>query len=74
MDRRVIQGAVIGALLAGLCEQLYAGGLPLTFVARMPLYQYGFGWVLPAAAAGVIGGLVGRIIQPEEDRPGADKS
>ena len=74
VNRRVIQGAVIGALLAGLCEQLYAGGLPLTFVARMPLYQYGFGWVLPAAAAGVIGGLVGRIIPPEEDRPGADKS
>ena len=33
----------------------------------MPLYQYGFGWVLPAAAAGAIGGLVGRFFPAKED-------
>ena len=66
VNRRVIQGAVIGALAAGLCEQLYSGGLSLGFVTQMPLYQYGFGWLLPAAAAGVLGGIVGRIVPPVE--------
>ena len=67
VNRRVIQGAVIGALLAGLCEQLYLAGLPLEFITWMPLAGYGFSWLLPAAVTGAAGGLIGRAVPPEEE-------
>ena len=67
VNRRVIQGAVIGALLAGLCEQLYLAGLPLEFITWMPLAGYGFSWLLPAAVTGAAGGLIGRAFPPEEE-------
>lgn len=56
-----IRGAVIGATFGSLCEILYAQGMPLNFIANMPLISIGIGWVTFAAIFGVIGLILGRI-------------
>lgn len=61
-SRRIYQGAAIGALVAGVALELYAGGvvtaLPLDW---LPLYSMGLGWITFAFVGGVIGWTVERV-------------
>ncbi|MCF2664497.1 branched-chain amino acid transport system II carrier protein [Oscillibacter valericigenes] len=64
-DRRiqsdwVFRMAALGALVFSLLETAASFGLDMPFLARMPLASLGFGWVVPAAACGVLGALIGR--------------
>ena len=51
------KGAALGATLAALVltVQQYLHVIPV--VEQLPFFDYGFGWLLPAAAGGVIGAL-----------------
>ena len=51
--------AALGALLTSLLTTADFGA-SMPFLNALPLSAYGFGWVLPAAIFGVIGGLIGR--------------
>lgn len=60
--RPVYIGAVAGALSVSVFEALTAAGLPVAPVnaalTRIPLGEAGFPWIVPAAAAALVGGLV----------------
>ncbi len=53
----IIRGAVLGAILGSLCEIAYGWGAPLSFVPYLPLFHFGFGWVIFAVILGICGGL-----------------
>ena len=52
--------AALGALAVSLLTVLRSRGVPLDFLDYLPLAEFGFGWLLPAAACGLAGLLVGR--------------
>ena len=54
------KGAALGATLAALVltVQQYLHVIPV--VEQLPFFDYGFGWLLPAAAGGVIGALLSK--------------
>ena len=52
--------AALGALLTSLLTTAADFGASLPFLARLPLVEFGFGWVLPAAVCGFIGALIER--------------
>ena len=60
------KGAALGATLAALVLAVHDYLHLLSFAERLPLYSYGFGWLLPAAAGGLIGALVSRPVKREE--------
>jgi len=47
--------AALGALLVSLMEAAVGFGLPMPFLAKLPLASLGFGWILPAALFAVLG-------------------
>ena len=54
-DRRTYQFAALGTIAASiLCTLSQYTQLPVD-VARLPLYQYGFQWLLPAIICGAVG-------------------
>jgi len=55
------RGAVLGALAASLLTVGVDYGLPFAFVKALPLASLGFNWVLPAAAGGILGALLGKL-------------
>lgn len=60
------KGAALGATLAALVLTFhdYLDLFPL--VEHLPFYDYGFGWLVPAVAGGVIGMLLSKPVQPSE--------
>ena len=56
----VFRMAALGALLTSLLTTAADFGASLPFLARLPLSEFGFGWVLPAAVCGFIGALIER--------------
>ncbi|MBO4838388.1 MAG: branched-chain amino acid transport system II carrier protein [Lachnospiraceae bacterium] len=59
-NRWVYRGAAIGAVLFAAAALIYSGiGVPwLSFLTSFPLQNLGLGWVLPAAAGGIIGAFI----------------
>ena len=59
-NKWVFRGAAIGALLFAAADLLYSsfGVAGLSFVDAVPLASLGLGWVLPAAAGGIIGAFI----------------
>jgi len=59
ISRSIYTGAISGALAISVFDALTAAGLPITAInellARIPLADAGFPWVLPALLGGVIG-------------------
>ena len=57
------KGAALGATLAALVltVQQYLHVIPV--VEQLPFFDYGFGWLLPAAAGGVIGALLSKPVK-----------
>ncbi|MDY3012207.1 MAG: branched-chain amino acid transport system II carrier protein [Clostridiales Family XIII bacterium] len=53
----IIRGAVIGAIIGSLCEVLYSLGVSFEFVSHLPLSDFGFGWMIFAAAGGAVSAL-----------------
>ena len=56
----VFRMAALGALLTSLLTTAADFGASLPFLARLPLAEFGFGWVLPAAVCGFVGALIER--------------
>ena len=56
----VFRMAALGALLTSLLTTAADFGASLPFLARLPLAEFGFGWVLPAVVCGFIGALIER--------------
>ena len=56
----VFRMAALGALLTSLLATAADFGASLPFLARLPLAEFGFGWVLPAVVCGFIGALIER--------------
>ena len=54
------KGAALGATAAALVIALQQYLHILEVATALPLYDYGFGWLLPAAVGGVIGALLSR--------------
>ena len=59
------KGAALGAVLAALVLTLHDYLHIFSLVELLPLYHYGFGWLLPAA----VGGAVGALLSKPEPRP-----
>ena len=57
--------SVVGALFGSLLTVLYDLGVPLNFVPEIPLNGTGLGWILFAAAFGIIGAVTYRIRKPK---------
>lgn len=57
----IYRGAVLGALAASLLTVGADYGLPFVFIKALPLAALGFNWVLPAAAGGILGALLGKL-------------
>ena len=58
------RGAAIGALIVSALDTVRDLGVSMPFLAKLPLAEYGFAWVLPA----VIGALIGAMIRPTPGR------
>ena len=56
----VFRMAALGALLTSLLATAADFGASLPFLAWLPLSEFGFGWVLPAAVCGFVGALIKR--------------
>lgn len=54
-NQSVYLTATSGAMLVSLLEILYSYGVPVGFVTQLPLAEFGFAWVLPAFATGLLG-------------------
>ena len=59
----VFRMAALGALAASVLTVAADFGAPLDFLERLPLAAMGFGWVVPAAACGLLGALMGRFVK-----------
>ena len=55
---RISRGAAIGALLMSVLCTLDGYGVPLTFLHKLPLFDLGFAWVLPAVLFGAAAALL----------------
>ncbi len=54
----VYRGAALVATVASLMVAVHDYTNLFTFVEMMPLFDYGFSWLLPATAGGIVGGLI----------------
>ena len=54
----VYRGAALGALIFAVLDTAADLGLPISFIARLPLAGLGFCWLLPAVIGGVIGAMI----------------
>ena len=48
----------LGALIVSFMTVLMNFGVPLEFLKNLPLYSYGFGWIVPTIVCAVLGALV----------------
>ena len=55
---RISRGAALGALLMSVLCTLDGYGVPLTFLHKLPLFDLGFAWVLPAVLFGAAAALL----------------
>lgn len=58
---RVFRMAALGALAVSALTAAADLGAPLDFLRQLPLASMGFGWVVPAAACGLLGALSSRL-------------
>ncbi len=56
-----VRGTVLGAMVGSLCEILYGWHVPLSFVPRLPLSEFGFGWLIFAVVFGIAGAVIHRL-------------
>lgn len=54
----IFRFATYAAMLASLSDVLLKMGLPLESISLLPWQAYGFGWIMPAVVAGVIGKFI----------------
>jgi len=70
ISRSIYTGAISGALAISVFDALTAAGLPITAInellARIPLADAGFPWVLPALLGGVIGAFFIKREDPQQ--------
>ncbi len=57
-NNNIFRSAVLAAVIVSALEVAHTNGFPTGFVLKLPLSYYGFGWVVPAAICGALGGLV----------------
>ena len=55
---RISRGAALGALLMSVLCTLDGYGVPLTFLHKLPMFDLGFAWVLPAVLFGAAAALL----------------
>ena len=55
---RISRGAALGALLMSVLCTLDGYGVPLTFLHKLPLFDLGFAWLLPAVLFGAAAALL----------------
>ena len=55
---RISRGAALGALLMSVLCTLDGYGVPLAFLHKLPLFELGFAWVLPAVLFGAAAALL----------------
>lgn len=55
---RISRGAAIGALLMSVLCTLDGYGVPLAFLHKLPLFDLGFAWLLPAVLFGAAAALL----------------
>ena len=65
---RVSRGAAIGALLTSVLCTLNTNGIHIPFMANLPLYDLGLGWLLPAVIFGLAASLLPGRSQTREAR------
>ncbi len=69
ISRSIYTGAISGALATSVFDALTAAGLPITAInellARIPLADAGFPWILPALLGGIVGAF---FIKREEQQ------
>ncbi len=58
------KGAALGAVLAAFVLTLHDYLHVLPIAAQLPLYDYGFGWILPAAVGAAAGALLSKPARP----------
>lgn len=51
----VYRFAAAGALAVSVLNTVSSLGVPMAWLNALPLSSLGFGWVVPAAAAGILG-------------------
>lgn len=61
IHRYVYQFAAAGAVLISIFEIVSTWDVPLEFVALLPMAEYGFAWLVPAMAFGVMGAAYSRL-------------
>ena len=54
----ISRGAALGALLMSVLCTLDGYGVPLTFLHKVPMFDLGFAWVLPAVLFGAAAALL----------------
>ena len=54
----IYRGAAVGALIAASLDTIRDLGVSMPFLAKLPLAEYGFAWVLPAVLGAVIGAFL----------------
>ena len=62
------RGAVVGALVTSVLCTLHAHGVSLAFVEKLPLYELGLSWILPAAAFGLAAAAVAALRHSHQGR------
>lgn len=60
--RRALQGGGLGATAASLLLALHSYFKLFPLAEYLPFYDYGFGWLIPAAVGGVIGALLSKPV------------
>ena len=55
---RVSRGAAIGALLMSVLCTLDTYGMTMAFLHKLPLFELGFAWVLPAVLFGAVAAVL----------------
>lgn len=59
-NRNIYKGAAVGAVIASVLIVGHTYFNWFSFASMLPFYDYGFGWLVPAAAGGMIGKFTGR--------------
>lgn len=62
-NRNIYRGAAAGAAAASLLIVCQTYGNLFPFVSYLPFYDYGFGWLIPAAIGGLAGKFAGKFVQ-----------
>lgn len=65
-----VRSAVAGAIAGSLMELLHSSGIiNLEFISVLPLSSFGLGWICLAAAAGIAGAILKRLIFNRKSTP-----